>query len=255
MKKDNRKLKLESNHISLNSSNDRPKIEVKENRRIYNIFYRHLEKYALVFGVIISVLYVILFKLGFYSFKYSQLIFVLINTLFFVIIAYWMKKLIHYTNIDHTTKLYNRKYLYIELDSWLNDIKNKRPVTMLVIDIDKFKEINDSKGHLIGDKVIQDLSSLLKKMFNKTDIAARWGGDEFVVALGNSSEEKGLEYAQEIIEEMEKSHCQEIQATVSIGLVTTYKKLTIDEFFQKGDKALYEAKKKRNNVVRYSTII
>lgn len=254
MLKNDRKLKLENDYNSLNSNTDKPKIQVEQNKRIYNIFYSHLEKYALIFGFFISAFYVILFNMGLGYYKYAGLVFVFINTSFFVILGHWMKNLIHYTNIDYTTKLYNRKYLSIQLDSWLNDIKKKRPVTMLVIDIDHFKEINDGKGHLIGDKVIKDVAALLKNKFGKQNIVARWGGDEFVVALEKVGEEKAYLYAQEIIEGMKNLHCRELKTTVSIGLVTTYSKISIDELFHKGDKALYEAKKERNKIVRYSTI-
>lgn len=94
------------------------------------------------------------------------------------------KELMELSNTDFLTKLYNRRYTEAEISNLLND-KTKTSYAFIIIDVDKFKEINDDYGHKAGDDALVFLASALKKVFNNDSIVSRLGGDEFVCMLYN----------------------------------------------------------------------
>jgi diguanylate cyclase (GGDEF)-like protein len=156
--------------------------------------------------------------------------------------------------IDPLTKLHNRTYLFDFLKRTVkNSIKLGFPVSLAVIDIDFFKEVNDTHGHLVGDCVLRELASILKESFRSSDCVARYGGEEFVVVLPFSS----LKYACKKLEEVRKTIEQhrfcgkkKLRLTISVG-VTEYKRNEpIKRFLKRADKNLYKAKNSgRNKVV------
>lgn len=98
-----------------------------------------------------------------------------INTLYFM-----YKKQEHRANQDELTGLYNSRYLKTEL---VKRIQNKEQFSLIMLDVNKFKEINDTYGHVAGDEALKTFSNILKKSFRETDIVARYGGDEFCILL------------------------------------------------------------------------
>ena len=156
--------------------------------------------------------------------------------------------------IDPLTKLHNRTYLFDFLKRTVkNSIKLGFPVSLAVIDIDFFKEVNDTHGHLVGDCVLRELAGILKESFRSSDCVARYGGEEFVVVLPFSS----LKYACKKLEEVRKTIEQhrfcgkkKLRLTISVG-VTEYKRNEpIKRFLKRADKNLYKAKNTgRNKVV------
>ncbi|NLI91624.1 MAG: GGDEF domain-containing protein [Peptococcaceae bacterium] len=157
---------------------------------------------------------------------------------------------------DHLTGLNNIRKFEQEIKKLHQDLIDKLVVSILLIDIDHFKNINDSFGHKSGDKVLEDLSKLLLNVCRNSDIISRNGGEEFSVLLHNIPENEALEIAERIRETIEKNEFnineeKIIKITVSIG-VATYPD-TVDNInllFEKADSALYTAKKTgRNKVV------
>ncbi|HHD75373.1 MAG TPA: GGDEF domain-containing protein [Campylobacterales bacterium] len=155
-------------------------------------------------------------------------------------------------DFDPLTNVYNR----VKLMSIFKDLKyaskHNEVVSLILFDIDKFKRINDTYGHNIGDKVLIELSSLVKGMLREHDILARWGGEEFVILLSDTSIEKAKVITERIRREIEKYPFETVKkVTCSFGIteLTSRDDNQVD-FLERADQALYEAKEGgRNRVV------
>ena len=154
---------------------------------------------------------------------------------------------------DPMTNLYNRRF-FIEMSSALLNVaqREKLPLCVLILDIDKFKLINDTYGHAIGDDVIIHLASLMQNLSRKSDIVCRWGGEEFVILLYNTKLKSAKEWAEKIRTLVEQSHVtsaeNSISYTVSIGC-SAIKKDDLEYSINEADKALYRAKESGRNRV------
>jgi diguanylate cyclase (GGDEF)-like protein len=157
---------------------------------------------------------------------------------------------------DPLTGIYNRRYLNTRL---LEEItrynRYKHPFSFMMLDLDKFKEYNDTFGHIYGDKLIKALATIMEKSMRNVDIAARFGGDEFVAIFPQTSKPDAIQITNRLKENIEKSLQQELlemTLTVSMGL-TTYPDdaSSIGELLEKTDQALYIAKKGGGNKVAY----
>ncbi len=132
--------------------------------------------------------------------------------------------------------------------------RNKSDLSLLVLDVDHFKKVNDTYGHDFGDKILKQMAAHIKSCIRATDVFARFGGEEFVVLLNNTSRSGALLLAerirQQIEETPEKYNDIEVNYTVSIGVATLREDDDRERFFKRADNALYEAKHKgRNRVV------
>jgi diguanylate cyclase (GGDEF)-like protein len=128
-----------------------------------------------------------------------------------------------------------------------------------MIDIDKFKNINDTYGHGVGDEVIILFSSTLKELSRDSDIVCRWGGEEFILLLPSTGIEGALNIAEKIRLEVEKlsvplNDDKKLSFTASIGVSLVHNKedKTILNSIDRADKALYEAKESGRNKVCYN---
>ncbi|MCM7276309.1 GGDEF domain-containing protein [Enterobacter bugandensis] len=158
---------------------------------------------------------------------------------------------------DPLTRLYNRSYFYESLNQALSIAKPSRPVSVIVSDLDRFKRINDNYGHLQGDKVLQFVANLLMDSVRPQDIAARIGGEEFVLMLANTSAEDAYQVAERI--RLKLSGFDKISSegqlpepiTISMGVFTaTSSSVSAEACVESADKAMYEAKETgRNRVV------
>ncbi len=165
------------------------------------------------------------------------------------------EKLETLSNTDPLTGLYNRRYFFNILEREFERSKRyNRALSLLMVDIDFFKSVNDRCGHLIGDKVLAVVARILKTDLRKIDSCARYGGEEFVILLPeteiNGAESVGNRYLTEIREQDLSDICKEIKTiTVSVGIVClpddTIK--TTDVFLKYADDALYAAKKAGRN--------
>lgn len=158
---------------------------------------------------------------------------------------------------DALTRLYNRSYFYESLSHQLSTTTANKPVSVIVSDLDRFKRINDTYGHLQGDKVLQFVANLLMDSVRPQDIAARIGGEEFVLLLANTSSQSAKQVAERIrillgSFDRETTHGQLPEPiTISMGVYTaTSPEVTAEECVERADKAMYEAKETgRNRVV------
>ncbi|MCW6036202.1 diguanylate cyclase [Spirulina subsalsa FACHB-351] len=159
---------------------------------------------------------------------------------------------------DELTGLYNRRYFFQRGREELNNAVDD--VSLLVIDIDFFKKVNDTFGHDVGDLVLQSVAELLKSQATPYDLLGRLGGEEFALLLPHTRLQEATYRAKNICEiiaqEKISVHCNSIQITVSIGVATTSPHdLDIRKLFKGADLALYEAKNSgRNCVVQLSRV-
>ncbi|MEA3353348.1 MAG: diguanylate cyclase [Campylobacterota bacterium] len=161
---------------------------------------------------------------------------------------------------DPMTKLYNRRY-FTKVSEHILDLAQRKeePLSVLMLDIDKFKSINDSYGHAIGDDVIIKLSEILKAYQRKSDIVCRYGGEEFVILLPNTNIDGATVVANKIREVVEQNRVlldtkEVLKFTVSLGVsqVDLENEKDMEKALNNADGALYEAKKNgRNMVVKY----
>jgi len=160
-------------------------------------------------------------------------------------------------NIDPLTGLYNRRYFFNEGEKeFLNSLNNGKPVSVLMMDIDHFKQINDTFGHAVGDIVIKRISSIIIRNVRGGDIAGRYGGEEFIVILPGT-DSSGAEFLAEKIrtiienETIRSEDYGDIGFTISIGVASSNNmSVPFEDILHMADMMLYKAKQDgRNRVV------
>ena len=154
---------------------------------------------------------------------------------------------------DPLTKLYNRNYLVEFLKKKIEESKRYGySLSLAVIDIDFFKKINDTYGHLMGDCVLKELSNILSRHFRDNDLVARYGGEEFVIVMPFTSLKDACEKMEFLRKEIEKNmFCNgKLKVTISVGVAQFNKDETANDLIERADKNLYKAKESgRNRVV------
>ena len=157
----------------------------------------------------------------------------------------------HKASHDSLTSLYNRLYFNEVLTNEISrSIRYNKNFVLVMFDIDHFKNINDSYGHDVGDEVLIKLSILIKKFLRNTDVFARWGGEEFMIFMPESTVENTLPKIEELrqkIEETKISLNVNEAITVSFGMTGFLIEDTKSSLFKRVDIALYNAKKNGRN--------
>ncbi|SFV69029.1 diguanylate cyclase/phosphodiesterase (GGDEF & EAL domains) with PAS/PAC sensor(s) [hydrothermal vent metagenome] len=155
----------------------------------------------------------------------------------------------HEMQLDPLTGLYRKDYLNEMVEKSLQE---KRNFALVVMDLDNFKLINDTYGHLTGDKVLKAFVMILKQHIRKTDLLVRWGGDEFLLFLEDGSPEDAILKIESIRKLIDKYHFETIgHLSCSFGLSYAKENDSVDSLLQRADKALYEAKIKGKNRVLF----
>lgn len=164
------------------------------------------------------------------------------------------------TITDPLLGIFNRRCLDRRLlEEVLRAHRHRLELTLLMVDIDNFKQVNDIWGHQVGDLVLQHLTQLLVDALRQTDILARYGGEEFVILLPHTSVEESFKLAERLriaVEQTPLQRIPELRVTVSIGVACL---LPNDDdaysLLERADKAMYWAKREgRNKVVRYTEL-
>ena len=150
---------------------------------------------------------------------------------------------------DNLTGLYNQRYFYDRLDAEIERAKRqRRPLSLLLIDVDHFKTYNDTRGHLEGDRVLQEVGKVIKVCTREhVDLGFRYGGDEFMVILPEAPEDQSYRIAQRIRATFEQKHFDLL--TLSVGLMTYQENYSERAFVQFTDSMMYDAKCKGGNRV------
>lgn len=150
---------------------------------------------------------------------------------------------------DSLTKLYNHGAMYKIISREIEQSKQEgTALSLLMLDLDYFKTVNDEYGHVIGDEVLVNVAELLNVVTRKTDIVGRYGGEEFIILLTDTNIYKGLEIAERIRKSVEEKEFTEnkMKLTISIGLKQRVDE-DVSELIKNTDKMLYESKAKGRN--------
>jgi diguanylate cyclase (GGDEF)-like protein len=164
--------------------------------------------------------------------------------------------------IDDLTQLHNRRFFFPEARAALaRSIRQKEPFALLLLDVDKFKDVNDNYGHGVGDQVLRQVAKELASRIREGDILARFGGEEFVLALPNTPHEGAMILAERIRERIKQhvwdstSNIMHISVSVGVTDVSDYGETDtqqlLDTLLMQADKALYFCKNHGRDQVRY----
>ncbi|MCG8668134.1 MAG: GGDEF domain-containing protein [Pseudomonadales bacterium] len=160
---------------------------------------------------------------------------------------------------DGLTKVYNRRYFERTMESELDrSRRDQRPCGLVLLDIDHFKNFNDTYGHDVGDLVLKSVATTIKNLLRSTDTVSRVGGEEFAIIVPNTFRLDAGFLAERIRKHVEehkvKVDDKALSVTISMGIAMNDPKLitTVDELYKQADKALYEAKQSGRNCVKFS---
>ena len=153
-------------------------------------------------------------------------------------------------NYDSLTQIFNRNMFHHLITQKIDDAKeHEKTFTFIICDIDFFKKINDDYGHLVGDEILKLITQLIKSHIRDSDIFARWGGEEFVLAL-DVDVQKGVEIANNLRTYIESGAFDIVKSvTCSFGVTEFKSDDSIDSMIKRADDALYEAKGNGRNRV------
>jgi len=172
------------------------------------------------------------------------------------------QKLMALASVDDLTQLYNRRYFFERFNQEVERaMRYQRPVSCIILDIDFFKQVNDSYGHLAGDQVLIDIANILKNNCRQSDLAGRYGGEELILLLPETEANGTMIIAERIREMIEEHRTLDgkgvvIAVTVSMGVasLTGPELRNLDKrerIVQYADDALLLAKKKGRNRIEF----
>ncbi len=162
--------------------------------------------------------------------------------------------IINHANRDFLTGLYNRRYFFKDMEEYFpHAIESSEEFTLAMVDIDNFKQINDTYGHETGDRVISHLADILRTGTNSDDLVARFGGEEFCIALKNTPPAQAAAILERLRKKTQETSVsahggKEISFTISIGAVSAHED-SLDESIHQADLMLYNAKQNGKNKV------
>ncbi len=150
---------------------------------------------------------------------------------------------------DDLTRLKNRRHFHEALDSELSfSVRQRQPLTVMLVDVDHFKAYNDTHGHQSGDAVLRIVAETLRLHVRAYDVVARYGGDEFALLLPTTDAHAGWAIAERLRTAIERHEWRLRPVTVSMGVVTMHSEImSAAELMEQADKALYHAKRGGRN--------
>ena len=153
---------------------------------------------------------------------------------------------------DYLTGLASRKYLHESFQKAVSYFKRTgTPMTLIMADLDYFKKVNDQYGHLAGDKVLVQVSRLIRRIARSEDLIGRFGGEEFIIVLMGTNQQGGVVFAERLRQKTEKMKITGIPhaITISVGVTELLATDSVDTAIQRADEALYRAKNAGRNRV------
>ena len=153
--------------------------------------------------------------------------------------------------IDDLTGIHNRRSIMTTASKIERSQAQAGSLSLLMVDIDHFKAVNDRYGHLVGDEVLRQLSETLRSQIRSTDIVGRYGGEEFLVLMPYTGPDGALLIAEKLRKSVVDNLKHSVSVTISIGVATTTEHdTTLDRTLARADKALYQAKNSGRNCVK-----
>jgi len=146
---------------------------------------------------------------------------------------------------DLLTNLFNREYFIKQINRFF---KNNEQFIVAFVDLDNFKYVNDTFGHDIGDEILKNTAEIIRRNIKGKDIAARFGGDEFVIALLDCDIECGKKILENIKDEINKFF-EDYKVTASIGIASSKEAKNYEELLKLSDKRMYKSKRDGKNKV------
>ncbi len=182
---------------------------------------------------------------------------VIVQVIVFLILSFYittLTKIFHESyfilaNLDTLTKIHNRRFFNHSLTSL---VEKQVPFSLILLDLDNFKQLNDTEGHHHGDYVLQIIAGIMKECTRTTDIIARFGGDEFAIILPQTSKEASKNIAERIRSNVlvNPKFLPYSQVSLSMGIATYPEDgTTMDDIQQKADEAMYVAKARGKNYI------
>lgn len=237
-------------------------IKVKDKKQAYYIAYEPLQynKWMLCYLVPESVASEEYYFIG--SYEYRLIGVVIIGVLIMLLVLWKMnqekqKDLMKRAQMDTMTGILNKSSIQYQISDWLQSGEKEGIQALLMIDLDKFKNINDTYGHAMGDEVIKAVADILKDTFRSSDIVGRAGGDEFMILMKNVRWDKVVErQMQELCRKFTNLKigsipCGAIHCSIGAAYYPNHG-MDFDELYHHADEALYEAKNHgRNTYVIY----
>ncbi len=160
---------------------------------------------------------------------------------------------------DKLTGLLNRQAFSILMDKLLAEYqRDRRPISMLLVDVDHFKHINDQHGHAMGDQVLEAVARKFLQGLRRSDIAVRWGGEEFLIVLKNCALAEARQTAEKMRQAIEGEHFKvdgrDLAVTISVGVSQLTERELPAQAINRADAALYTAKKEGRNRVCVASV-
>ncbi|MEJ6061902.1 GGDEF domain-containing protein, partial [Aliivibrio salmonicida] len=164
------------------------------------------------------------------------------------------KKLINILNRDYLTGLYNRGTFHKKVSPLIKSNNKFTPYSIVLLDIDLFKRINDTYGHIVGDKVISIVGKIILQ--HTHIISSRYGGEEFIFFIRENDEAKVMAFTDKIRQQINNYNALQANITLSAGIATINKPdVLLDDVIEQADKALYYSKNTgRNKITHYKNI-
>ncbi|WP_321328523.1 GGDEF domain-containing protein [uncultured Ilyobacter sp.] len=161
-----------------------------------------------------------------------------------------MKELEYQARVDILTNIWNRRTLEKRLEEELMRAKKYRgKMSLILLDIDYFKKVNDTFGHPVGDSVLKKIVEILKDNLRKTDFIGRWGGEEFIVVCAETDEKTVWKVAEKLRKAVDNYDFKlDIPLTISLGTATFDNIESLDEILKRADINMYKAKRKGRNI-------
>jgi diguanylate cyclase (GGDEF)-like protein len=156
------------------------------------------------------------------------------------------------SQLDPLTGIFNRRHLFARIEAELARVRRGHPLALIMVDLDHFKGVNDSQGHLRGDVLLKEIATALARTTRVTDVAGRYGGDEFVVVLPDTDSVAALAVAERVTDAIREAarafdEAQPVTASVGIGLADPDD--TVASLLRRADENAYRAKESGGNRV------
>ncbi|MBP2626211.1 MAG: pleD 3 [Firmicutes bacterium] len=218
------------------------------------LFFKYTSAVVALMGIVIGISMCLIHELLLANNnEFSHIIASLFVSIILALVGYicgkLMQNLHHSAHRDELTNLWNSRYFYSKLTKEIEKMKKtKSSLCIAFIDLDNFKMINDTYGHIAGDEVLRGIATILAGNTRYSDIVVRWGGDEFVIIFPDTNLANASLLVERLRRMIEGSRdCR--QVTISVGVLLVEAEMEVSQLLKMADDTLYKAKKTKNFVV------